>query len=83
MPVIEGYLTLTALTAAVCAAIFWARSSRFRSVDVPPGPPMTDWLSGHAAILPLKKPWKVYTEWAHKYGMSNSGQIRGGDLKGS
>ncbi|KAF5315299.1 hypothetical protein D9619_007187 [Psilocybe cf. subviscida] len=34
----------------------------------PPGPPEKQWLSGHISILPLKEPWKVYTDWMHKYG---------------
>ncbi|KAF5325488.1 hypothetical protein D9619_009914 [Psilocybe cf. subviscida] len=68
MSVFEGYLTLIALFTASCAAIIWMRSSHLHSLHVPPGPPLTGWLSGHVAILPLTKPWKVYTEWAHKYG---------------
>ncbi|KAF5314926.1 hypothetical protein D9619_007168 [Psilocybe cf. subviscida] len=69
MPIIEGYsISLLALVVGICAAVVWTRSSCSRSVGVPPGPPLAGWLSGHLALLPSTKPWKVYTEWAHKYG---------------
>lgn len=76
----EGHYTLIALIAVVYVATIWTRFSRSRSVGVPPGPPMASWISGHAAILPLKKSWEVYTEWAHKYGMFDSSQFCGEDL---
>lgn len=69
----EGYLTLTVLVATACAAVIWMRLPYVLAVDVPPGPPLTGWLSGHFSILPSTKPWKVYTEWANKYGTFGGG----------
>ncbi|KAF5314830.1 hypothetical protein D9619_007202 [Psilocybe cf. subviscida] len=60
------------LTVLIGVIILYAalRSMSFplRSLPLPPGPPVTSWLSGHLSILPTTQPWKVYTKWAEKYG---------------
>ncbi|KAF5315063.1 hypothetical protein D9619_007436 [Psilocybe cf. subviscida] len=69
----QNYLpSQTAFTVLIGAIIVYAiqrsKSSPLRSLPLPPGPPITSWLSGHLSILPATQPWKVYTEWAGAYG---------------
>ncbi|KAF5315270.1 hypothetical protein D9619_007192 [Psilocybe cf. subviscida] len=69
----QDYLpSQTALTLLIGAIIIFAvqrsKSSPLRSLPLPPGPPVTSWLSGHSSIIPATQPWKVYTKWAEKYG---------------
>ncbi|KAF5322721.1 hypothetical protein D9619_000358 [Psilocybe cf. subviscida] len=69
----QNYLpSQTALTVLIGAIVIFAvlrsKSSPLRSLPLPPGPPITNWLSGHLSIVPATQPWKIYAKWAEKYG---------------
>lgn len=54
---------------SICSMVIMRLIISYRSkLSYPPGPPEKRWLSGHLFMLPLKQPWKVYTEWMRKYG---------------
>ncbi|KAF5314896.1 hypothetical protein D9619_007188 [Psilocybe cf. subviscida] len=66
---ILSHTALIALSGVIVfCAVLRSRSSLLRPLPLPPGPPVTSWLSGHLSLLPKAQPWKVYTDWAKKYG---------------
>ncbi|KAF5319657.1 hypothetical protein D9619_008644 [Psilocybe cf. subviscida] len=67
------YLPLQAVLTALIGVIvvytvLRSRLSPLRALPLPPGPPVTSWLSGHLSILPAAQPARVYAKWAETYG---------------
>lgn len=66
-----SFFLLSLLGTLIISLVLRYFSKSSNSLPLPPGP-RGNVISGVKRLLPASEPWKVYAEWAEKYGGKNS-----------